>query len=416
MSKATLLKISKKISSGLTPLRSNTSFWENGSIPWLKTEQLGVKYIYDTNEKISKNALAETSIKINPKNTLSVAMYGEGKTRGSVSILKSEMTTNQACCNIFIDENKANHEYVYYFLKMRYENLRNLSSGVRKNLNSNDLKNFKINLPNAINDQQKIAYILSTLDDKIELNNKINSELEVIAKTLYDYWFMQFDFPDENGKPYKNNGGKMVFDEKLKRKIPEGWKIDNLKNNSLSKLLKPKIDEFDGEKKYLATAAVQNQNINFQAEKITFEDRPSRANMQPIENSIWFAKMKNSKKVLCFSEYSKKFLNDFILSTGFAGLKCEKDSLEYIWGFINNDRFEFIKDGLANGATQEAINNDTMVFINLIIPQDKILNKYHLKTKSIYQKVYNNQIENQKLVELRDWLLPMLMNGQVAVG
>ncbi|MFM6220932.1 MAG: restriction endonuclease subunit S, partial [Dolichospermum sp.] len=203
MKKVKLEKISKSISSGITPLRSNLEYWDDGNIPWLKTEQLGEKYIYDTSEKITDYALENTTIKLNPINTLCIAMYGEGRTRGNISILKSIMTTNQACCNIVIDEDKADYEYIYYYLKTQYHQLRSLSSGVRKNLNSNDIKNFEIRLPKDIITQKKIAAILSSLDDKIELNNRINSELENLAKTIYDYWFVQFDFPDENGKPYK---------------------------------------------------------------------------------------------------------------------------------------------------------------------------------------------------------------------
>lgn len=264
--------------------------------------------------------------------------------------------------------------------------------------------------------QKKIAFVLSVLDSKIEFNNKINTELESMAKTLYDYWFIQFDFPDENGKPYKSSGGKMVWNEDLKREIPKGWKVENLKKNSIATLIKPNIDKFEGEKIYLATADVDQNIINNNTNKITYQKRESRANMQPIENSIWFAKMKNSKKVLSFFDYSEEYLQKYILSTGFAGLKCEKYTMEYLWNFINNQNFEFIKDRLANGATQEAINNDSMEFIPLIIPNVDIVKTYHRRTYEIYKKVYINQLENQKLTELRDWLLPMLMNGQVMVS
>lgn len=106
MNKVALKDIAKQISSGLTPLRSNEEFWSSQDVPWVKTEQLGVKHIYDSNEKISKAALEKTSLKLNPINSLSIAMYGEGKTRGSLSVLKKEMATNQACCNIVIDEKK----------------------------------------------------------------------------------------------------------------------------------------------------------------------------------------------------------------------------------------------------------------------------------------------------------------------
>jgi len=284
------------------------------------------------------------------------------------------------------------------------------------NINQETLGNIEVYLP-VIDEQNLITQILDNLDAKIELNNKINQELEAMAKTLYDYWFVQFDFPNEQGKPYKSSGGKMVYNEELKREIPEGWKVENLKNNSLTDLIKPRIDLFEGEKTYLATSDVVNNEINFGADKITFENRESRANMQPIPNSIWFAKMKKSKKVLYIGEYSNYFLENFILSTGFAGLKCkEKYFVEYIWGFVNNYNFEKIKDILSNGATQEAINNDSMAYIPLIIPNGNILKEYHKKVFEIYKKIYLNQIENQKLAELRDWLLPMLMNGQIKVG
>ena len=211
MIKNKLKDISISISSGLTPLRSNKEFWLNGEIPWLKTEQLGEKYIHHTNEHITKIALNKTSIKINPENTLSVAMYGEGKTRGNLSILKSQMTTNQACCNVVIDPSKAHYEYIYYYLKTQYEEIRNLSSGVRKNLNSNDIKNYPIHLPSSLDIQFSIANVLKSIDNKIEINNRIDAELEAMAKTMFDYWFVQFDFPDANGKPYKTAGGNMVF-------------------------------------------------------------------------------------------------------------------------------------------------------------------------------------------------------------
>lgn len=227
MKKYKLGEIASFIGSGMTPLRSNENYWNSKDYPWLKTEQLGEYQIFDTNEYISKVALEETNLKLFPKNTLSVAMYGEGKTRGNVSILAEQMTTNQACCNIIVDNKFANYKFVYYWLKNSYYKLRSLSSGIRNNLNSEDIKKFEINLP-SLPTQQKIAAVLSSLDDKIALNKKINAKLEAMAKRLYDYWFVQFDYPDKNGKPYKTSGGKMVWNEVLKREIPEGWEVGNL--------------------------------------------------------------------------------------------------------------------------------------------------------------------------------------------
>ena len=240
---------------------------------------MGEHRIYDTSEKISQIAIDETSIKLFPVNTLAIAMYGEGKTRGNVSILKKAMTTNQACCNVVINKGKADYEFVYYYLKTQYHQLRSLSSGVRKNLNSNDIKEFEIKLPESISNQRNIASVLSALDSKIELNNRINAELEAMAKTLYDYWFVQFDFPDKNGKPYKTNGGKMVWNDELKREIPEGWKVKSLaeitivRNESVNPMDSPNKDfkyysipEFDTSGTYAIEKGEEIRSNKFKVE------------------------------------------------------------------------------------------------------------------------------------------------------
>jgi type I restriction enzyme S subunit len=120
--KVKLREIVKQFSSGITPSRTNLNLWKNEKYFWLKTDQLGEKYIYETKEKISQKALDDTSIKLFPKNTLSIAMYGEGKTRGNVSILKNEMAANQACCNIITDEKKQILNLFITFLKLNIYN------------------------------------------------------------------------------------------------------------------------------------------------------------------------------------------------------------------------------------------------------------------------------------------------------
>ena len=364
-------------------------------------------------KRVTASELSKNFIPLN-ENSLLLSING---TLGSMAFYNGEKVMLGKSAAYLNFNSNINQFYYYYFqLKGVQEYFYNVATGSTiKNLSLKSIQDFEVPVPEE-SDRNGIVRILKSLDAKIELNNKINRELESMAKTLYDYWFVQFDFPDANGKPYKSSGGKMVYNAELKREIPEGWEVGNLKNNSLTDLIKPKIDFFEGEKTYLATADVVNNEINFDADKITFENRESRANMQPIKNSVWFAKMKNSKKVLCVGEYSNYYLLNFILSTGFAGLKCkEKHFVEYIWGFVNNDDFEKIKDRLSNGATQEAINNDSMAYIPLIVPKGNILKKYHKMTIKIFKKIYLNKIENQQLTELRDWLLPMLMNGQVTV-
>jgi type I restriction enzyme S subunit len=406
MIKNSLKNISKVINSGLTPLRSNPNYWINGNIPWVKTEQLGVKYIYDSNEKITKNALENTSIKLNPANTLSIAMYGEGKTRGSVSILKNETTTNQACCNVVIDKEKADFEFVYYNLKTQYDNLRNLSSGVRKNLNSNDIKNFEIYLP-KLNIQKQIAKVLSDLDAKIEINNKINQELEAMAKTLYDYWFVQFDFPDKNGKPYKSSGGEMVFNEELKREIPVGWEVKYL------------TEEMDLQYGFPFSTKLFNSEENG-VPVIRIRDilKCSISNYSTEEVDEKYKLFKGDILVGMDGNFHINYWNKegCYLNQRSLRIRSNKNSISEIQTKYSIQ--PYIK------AREKNVSRTTVAHLSAKDVNDlrvlKATNELQLKANKFFvttlDKIVSNREQNQKLSELRDWLLPMLMNGQVTVG
>lgn len=390
-----LSEISLTIGSGLTPLRSNPKFWDNGTISWLKTEQLGEKYIYSTNELISKNALEETSIKVFPTDSLSIAMYGEGKTRGNLSILKKPMTTNQACCNVVIDSNKANFEYVYYYLKTQYEALRSLSSGVRKNLNSSDIKNYPINLPDSLEEQESIAKVLKSLDDKIELNNKISTELEIMAKTLYDYWFVQFDFPDADGKPYKSSGGKMVYNELLKREIPEGWGDCSL--GDITELYQPQTiseKEMLDEGRYLVYGA---NGIVGRYDQYNHE-----------ESVVTITCRGNSCGTI-------NFTRPFSWITGNAMVVKPKSVLlvpDYILNLLSSSGV----DNVITGSAQPQITRTNLSPLSVINPNQEMLKKYASIATNLFEKRICILEENEMLAKLRDWLLPMLMNGQVTVN
>lgn len=263
--------------------------------------------------------------------------------------------------------------------------------------------------------QQKIGRILSSIDDKIAINNQINAILERVAKAIYEYYFVQFDFPNQQGKPYKSSGGAMRFDSTLNHPIPKDFEVQNLNTNSLTSIIPPNIEIFEGEKVYLPTANIQNDKIADFSNKITYKNRESRANMQPIANSVWFAKMKKSKKVLYFADYSQEWIDNLILSTGFYGLHCKNNSLEYIWNTINSTHFENQKNRLAHGATQQAVNNDDLLSIPLLIPTNEVIENFHNQVKSFYKQKYINELENQKLKNLRDFLLPLLINDQVQI-
>lgn len=206
----------------------------------------------------------------------------------------------------------------------------------------------------------------------------------------------------------------MVWNDTLKRNIPDGWQVESIISNSLSSVIKPGVEAFDT-KLYLATADVRGTSLST-GSLIDYEGRESRANMQPIINSVWFAKMKNSIKHLYLNKEMHPIISNSILSTGFCGLLCSEKSFEYIASYITNPYFEVHKDMLAHGATQEAVNNDDLKGVHIIIPYDSILQVYHETTQPIYAQISENICENQELVKLRDWLLPMLMNGQATIS
>ena len=242
----------------------------------------------------------------------------------------------------------------------------------------------------------------------------INDNLQQQLKLMYDYWFTQFDFPNEDGKPYRTSGGVMEFSEILKRDIPKGWQIASIAKNPISEIIQTGVDAFE-RKIYLATADVSGTDISV-GNIVDYDTRESRANMQPSYNSVWFAKMKNSVKHLYLNHQMEPLISKAILSTGFCGLQCSEQSFEYIASVIGYSYFETIKDTLAHGATQEAVNNDDLDNIMIVIPTEYVIDMYHNCTKATYAQISKNIFENQELTKLRDWLLPMLMNGQATIS
>lgn len=253
--------------------------------------------------------------------------------------------------------------------------------------------------------------IIHDLDRKIKNNNQINTQLEELAKTIYDYWFLQFEFPNEEGKPYKSSGGKMVYNEQLKREIPEGWKTRTLNSSNLFTIIKQGVDYFS-KKNYLATANVIDNNI-LDGNLISYENREGRANMQPRLNSVWFAKMKNSRKHIFISQSDQWMVDKYIISTGFTGLQCNTITFPYVYSYINSDYFEKVKDYRASGSTQEGIGDDDLILFSIVEPIEQTLVSYSKLVGCLIEKMNILRLENQYLSSLRDFLLPILMNGQV---
>ena len=199
----------------------------------------------------------------------------------------------------------------------------------------------------------------------------------------------------------------------MKRDIPVGWSIVSIANNDLSKIIQPGMQKFKS-KNYLATANVINSEI-YDGDWVTYENRETRANMQPITNSVWFAKMKASCKHITITQKDKWFIDKYVLSTGFLGLECTIDSLAFMRQFIYSKQFEIKKDSISHGNTQQAVNNDDLYGIKFAQPTLSVLRGFSQLLNPILEKITDCIKNNQDLISVKNFLLPLLMNGQIKV-
>lgn len=309
---------------------------------------------------------------------------------------------------------EVDNRYFYYFLTNDHM-LSILQSRAENRIGSfpqitfDLLSEYYIRVPN-ITEQHKIASVLSALDSKIEINNRINAELERIAKTLYDYWFVQFDFPDANDKPYKTSGGKMVWNEELKREIPEGWKVEPLSgitavsNESLNPMNFP-----DKDFKYYSIPGF-DESGTFKIEK-GFEIKSNKYSIKRTDVLVsklnpWFS------RVIYATDDS-----DLISSTEFVVWRTENLAMKnYMYMIARDASFVTFCTKSASGTSNSHKRvNPTVMMKYKIVFDEKVATLFGNTLGSSIKMLAKNKIENQKLTELRDWLLPMLMNGQVQV-
>ena len=397
---------------GKTPATSHAEFYD-GDYMFVTPTELHGGYKVSASEKTITDAGLK-SIKSNMISGISVLVGCIGWDMGNVAMCFEKCATNQQINSVTRIKDSFNPYYLYYWLSTKKDYLFSIASVTRTPILSKGVFE-EIEIPNIDRlEQDKISKILLSLDQKIEYNAAVNDNLQQQLRLMYDYWFNQFDFPDANGKPYKSTGGEMVYSNRLKRYIPAMWKVESIISNSISSPIKPGIEPFSV-KTYLATADVNGTSIST-GSVINYETREGRANMQPTISSVWFAKMKDSIKHLFLNREMTQLIDSTILSTGFCGLQCTEKSFEYIATFIEHSYFEDVKNILAHGATQESVNNDDLSGLAMLVPTSEVLELFHSKAKPLYAQIAQNICENKKLTEIRDWLLPMLMNGQATIS
>ena len=313
---------------------------------------------------------------------------------------------------LYVNDFKNNNPlYIYYVLKnLNFENLK--SSSVVPSLNRNYI--YPLKVPFYINtvDQKKIAQTLLVIDQKIALNTRMNAELEAMAKQLYDYWFVQFDFPDKNGKPYKSSGGKMVWDDKLKRVIPEGWEVKTLEKieNIIVTGKTPSTSDdknFNGDIPFITIDDIRNNlYINTTSRTLSFKGAELQRNKYIPENTLCCSCIGTPGIIGFTSKLSQT--NQQINSIIF---KNEKNR-EFIFFSL---KMIFSLSTAKTGNILPNMNKNEFSNIILVYPSSEILSIFHEIVSPLFDKIKNNCSETCRLTHLRDSLLPMLMNGQVII-
>lgn len=315
-----------------------------------------------------------------------------------------------------LDNKRVNPKFLkFYTISNEYKNwVKNLSVGsTRGNINAQTFGDCPIPVPER-EQQNLLVDTLSLLVEKIELNNKINTELEAMAKTLYDYWFVQFDFPDKDGKPYKTSGGKMVWNDELKREIPDGWEVGTLsdieKNIITGKTPLTANDEFyNGDVPFITIGDIRgNMHIVDTQLKLSQKGADSQKNKWIPKGTLCVSCIASIGLIGFTTQDSQT--NQQINSIVFS----KEENKSYLY-FALNDYFTFSK-GAKTGNTFLNMNKGDFEGIRLIKPDNIFLLNFSEFTTPILKQIFNLSKENQTLSTLRDWLLPMLMNGQVTVN
>ena len=424
MNKVVLSSIIEIISGG-TPKTSVAEYW-NGDIGWLSVTDFNNdnRFVYETEKTITEKGVKESNTKFLNKGDIIISARG---TVGALAQIGKPMCFNQSCFGIRGKKNLVSNDYLYYVLKNYVKNIVLRSQGsVFNTINLASFDLMELNIHSDLPTQRSIAKVLSDLDAKIELNNKINEELEAMAKTLYDYWFVQFDFPTPPsstsgivGKPYKSSGGKMVYNEELKREIPEGWGVKELgKLIDIQRGISYKSSDISGGGIPMISLNSFNLDGTYKAGGIkSYSGKYTDKQIAKSEDLLIAATdvTRNADiigKAIIVPHYYK---NDLVFSMDIAKIIPKKDiSSPYLMMLFNSDHYHNYIKWYASGTIVLHLNMDGVKWYKAEIPPIDLIERFDSFYLPIANRINETERQNEQLTALRDWLLPMLMNGQVA--
>ncbi len=384
----------------------NDSRLYGGSYPFIQTADVMAADPYITSYSQTYTEFGLQQSKLWPPNTLCMTIAGANTAK--TAILKFEACFPDSVVGFIPDEKKSDLCFVKYSLDLMKERFLSITRGATQdNLSLDKLLSFSIPTP-PLTVQRRIAGILSAYDDLIENNLRRIIILEEMARTLYQEWFVTFRFPG-------HEKGRMV-DSPLGN-IPEGWKVASFLEIPHFEFIGENIPPYDGTKTYYATADVNGIEITGEGIEYTYKEKPSRAQKQPELNSVWFARMQDTYKVIPFTNGNAALTQRCMLSSGFAGFRSSDDvTFPFLFCTINSKDFHSSKDRFCTGATQRSLTNEGIGRIQIVVPPRELVEKFGEAIHSKIDLILTLQCQNKMLRRTRDLLLPKLLSSELDVS
>lgn len=318
---------------------------------------------------------------------------------------------------------KIDANFLYYQLSRDevVENLQSIaeqSTTAYPSIKPSDLGNLEFRVP-LLETQQRIGNFLYVLDEKIALNRKINATLEAMAKTLYDYWFVQFDFPDENGKPYKTSGGNMIYSAELGSDIPAGWEVTSLEDKiSIIRGISYTTENLSADGAPMINLASISRKRNYIPDGLKYfvGTVPEEKKLQAMDMLIACTDLTRQAEIIG-SPILVMNDKEYTFSMDLAKLKVVDERINelYLYMTLRTDFYHQYIVGFASGTTVLHLNVKGIDWYKILIPPIDLQKKFAQMMQDFYLETCKNITENSQLAELRDWLLPMLMNGQASL-
>lgn len=406
------------IVSGGTPSTKNEDYYGN-EIPWITPKDLSgydSKYISKGERSITKLGLEKSSAKLLPKGTI---LFSSRAPIGYVAIAQEDLCTNQGFKNIVCNPQVAHNEFIYYRMKLAKKELESVAGGSTfKEVSGKVMKEFKIKLP-SIEQQKRIASILSSLDDKIELNNEMNKTLEEMAQSIFKRWFADFEFPNEDGQPYKSSGGEMVESEL--GMIPKGWEVktinemvnvtDYVANGSFASL-KNNVKQGEDED-YAILIRLVDHNRGFKGPYMYVDENGYNflSKSKLYGGEIIISNVGANAGTVFKAPYLQK-----PMTLGPNSIMILKSTLDnYLYYYLTSDIGQNNLKGILGGSAQPKFNKTDFRNIQIVLPNDDIIEKFNSVINTIIEKIELISRENRIIESVRDNLLPKLISGQINI-